>query len=118
MGADELRLAAKTMRQRAEAHTMLPAGTTLCRRDDHPARRHGHYGYGGTYWCSDFRSPLLDEANMGSRRPYAKPVSAPDAFLLAVADWLEWTADNGMERNRAAALPVARAYLASEAVPS
>lgn len=38
----------------------------VCTRADHPASRHGHYGYGGRYWCTDLRSPLLSEENMGA----------------------------------------------------
>lgn len=36
-----------------------------CSYDDHPSRPHGHYGYGGRYWCSDLRSPLLSADNGG-----------------------------------------------------
>jgi hypothetical protein len=42
-----------------------PPAIRVCTRADHPAKRHGHYGYGGAHWCSDFRSPLLSEDNMG-----------------------------------------------------
>lgn len=42
-----------------------PPAIRQCDRADHPAKRHGHYGYGGRYWCSDFNSPLLGEGNMG-----------------------------------------------------
>lgn len=42
-----------------------PPAIRTCDRTDHPARRHGHYGYGGRYWCTDFRSPLLSEENLG-----------------------------------------------------
>ena len=37
----------------------------VCTRSDHPDGRHGHYGYGDRYACTDFNSPLLDEDNMG-----------------------------------------------------
>ena len=37
----------------------------VCTQSDHPDRRHGHYGYGGGHWCSDFNSPLLSEENGG-----------------------------------------------------
>lgn len=40
-----------------------PPPIQVCTHPDHPARRHGHYGYGGRYWCSDFRSPLMSEEN-------------------------------------------------------
>lgn len=42
-----------------------PPAIRLCTRSDHPIRRHGHYGYGGRYWCCDFNSSLLSEDNMG-----------------------------------------------------
>ncbi|HEY5443376.1 MAG TPA: hypothetical protein VIJ87_02685 [Pyrinomonadaceae bacterium] len=42
-----------------------PPPIQICTREDHPARRHGHYGYGGRYWCADLRSPLLSEENLG-----------------------------------------------------
>lgn len=42
-----------------------PPAIQICTRADHPAKRHGHYGYGGRSWCSDFGSPLLSEDNMG-----------------------------------------------------
>ena len=42
-----------------------PPAVRTCTRSDHPARRHGHYGYGGRHWCSDFGSALLSEDNMG-----------------------------------------------------
>lgn len=47
---------------------MKPPPIQICTHSDHPARRHGHYGYGGRYWCSDFNSPLLSEENMGHVR--------------------------------------------------
>jgi len=37
----------------------------VCKYPDHPDRRHGHCGYGGSQWCSDFNSPLLSEENGG-----------------------------------------------------
>jgi hypothetical protein len=116
MSADMLREAAKVMRERAQAATALPKGATHCTRSDHPSRRHGHYGYGGRSWCADFGSPLLSEENMGSRRVYAKPVGSPDAFRLAVADWLDAAAFDvvaGIPKTgtHMAALAVARAYL-------
>ena len=43
-----------------------PPPIQVCIHPDHPAQRHGHYGYGGAHWCSDFNSPLLGEANMGA----------------------------------------------------
>lgn len=42
-----------------------PPKVQKCTHPDHPAKRHGHYGYGGSNWCSDFGSPLLSEYNMG-----------------------------------------------------
>lgn len=42
-----------------------PPAIRECTRSDHPAKRHGHYGFGGVHWCSDFGSPLLGEGNMG-----------------------------------------------------
>lgn len=42
-----------------------PPAIRTCAQSDHPERRHGHYGYGGRYWCTDFRSPLLSEENLG-----------------------------------------------------
>ncbi len=42
-----------------------PPAIQVCTRADHPAKRHGHYGYGGRYACTDFNSPLLGEENMG-----------------------------------------------------
>ena len=42
-----------------------PPAIQQCTRPDHPAKRHGHYGYGGKNWCSDFGSPLLSEENLG-----------------------------------------------------
>ena len=40
-----------------------PPAIQVCRKSDHPAKRHGHYG--GGYWCSDFGSPLLSSDNGG-----------------------------------------------------
>ena len=114
MSADLLRRAAALMRERAEARVALPKGASRCVRSEHPAAAHGHYGYAGRHWCSDFRSPLLSEANMGSRKVYAKPVGAPDAFALAVADWLDAVAIGGAESERLHALTVARAYLGEQ----
>lgn len=42
-----------------------PPAIQQCTRSDHPARRHGHYGPGGRYWCTDFGSPALDPDNGG-----------------------------------------------------
>lgn len=42
-----------------------PPTIKTCTNAKHPAKRHGHYGYGGAHWCSDFRSPLLSEDNGG-----------------------------------------------------
>lgn len=42
-----------------------PPAIRQCTNPRHPARRHGHYGYGGRYWCSDFSSPLLSAENGG-----------------------------------------------------
>jgi hypothetical protein len=42
-----------------------PPAIRQCQHPDHPAKRHGHYGYGGAHWCSDFGSPALGEDNMG-----------------------------------------------------
>lgn len=41
-----------------------PPAIRECAFPDHPARRHGHYGI-GSFWCSDFGSPLLSEDNGG-----------------------------------------------------
>jgi hypothetical protein len=41
-----------------------PPPVQQCTNPDHPARRHGHYGYAG-HWCTDFNSPLLGEDNGG-----------------------------------------------------
>lgn len=42
-----------------------PPPIQVCTHPTHPARRHGHYGYGGAHWCTDFNSPALSEENMG-----------------------------------------------------
>ena len=61
-----------------------PPAIRICTQSDHPAKRHGHYGYGGRYSCTDFRSPLLGEANMGHVERgwiviFEKPAPAPTA---------------------------------------
>ena len=43
-----------------------PPSIQTCTRSDHPDRRHGHYGPGGRYWCTDFNSPLLSPDNGGA----------------------------------------------------
>ena len=42
-----------------------PPPIQKCHNPNHPAKRHGHYGFGGIHWCSDWGSPLLSEENMG-----------------------------------------------------
>ena len=42
-----------------------PPAIQQCTHAEHTAKRHGHYGYGGRYSCTDFNSPLLAEENMG-----------------------------------------------------
>ena len=42
-----------------------PPAVRECRNSNHPAKPHGHYGFGGAHWCSDFNSPLLSEENLG-----------------------------------------------------
>ena len=39
-----------------------PPAIRTCTYPDHPKRRHGHYG---SFWCTDFNSPLLSRENGG-----------------------------------------------------